>query len=265
MPSKFEPTYINPSTNQTRAWIVNPMGVNKPFPAWGIGFCALPALGLTFLGYMDQNVSTLIVNRKDHKLRKGPAYHLDLFVCGAFIYPICCFLGLPFTHASTVPCLIHLISLSTRETVHLEGGGTTTKVTKVIEGARTTNLIIHLLILLSLLITPVLTLIPSAVLYGVFLFMGVGSIAGNELFDRLALMTIWVPKDYPQYEYTKRVGIWAMHSFTAFQVVMLIILFVMTRIKSLSVVFPFFIGLLVPIRWGMNRFWQKEDLKWLDA
>jgi len=30
-------------------------------------------------------------------------------------------------------------------------------------------------------------------------------------------------------------------------------------------VFPFFIGLLVPIRWGMNRFWQKEDLKWLDA
>jgi len=128
VPSKFEPTYINPSTNQTRAWIVNPMGVNKPFPAWGIGFCALPALGLTFLGYMDQNVSTLIVNRKDHKLRKGPAYHLDLFICGAFIYPICCFLGLPFTHASTVPCLIHLISLSTRETVHLEGGGTTTKV-----------------------------------------------------------------------------------------------------------------------------------------
>ena len=140
-----------------------------------------------------------------------------------------------------------------------------TKVVKVIEGARTSNLIIHMLILLSLLITPVLTLIPSAVLYGVFLFMGVGSIAGNELFDRLALLTIWVPKDYPKYEYTKRVGIWAMHSFTAFQVVMLIILFVMTRIKSLSVVFPFFIGLLVPIRWGMNRFWKKEDLKWLDA
>jgi len=104
------------------------MGVNKPFPVWGIGFCALPALGLTFLDYMDQNVSILIVNRKDHKLRKGSVYHLDLFICGAFIYPICCFLGLPFMHASTVPCLIHLISLSTRETVHLEGGGTTTKV-----------------------------------------------------------------------------------------------------------------------------------------
>jgi len=134
-------------------------------------------------------------------------------------------------------------------------------VVKVIEGARTSNLIIHMLILLSLLITPVLMLIPSAVLYGVFLFMGVGSIAGNELFDRLALLTIWVPKDYPKCVYTKRVGIWAMDNFTAFQVVMLIIHFVMTRIKSLSVVFHFFISLLVPIRWGMNRFWKKGGLE----
>ena len=54
VPSKFEPTFIDPMTNQTRSWIVNPMGTAKPFPAWGIGFCALPALGLTFLGYMDQ-------------------------------------------------------------------------------------------------------------------------------------------------------------------------------------------------------------------
>jgi len=34
----------------------------------------------------------------------------------------------------------------------------------------------------------------------------------------------------------------------------------------LAVVFPFFIGLFVPIRWAMGRYevWSKEDLKWLD-
>jgi len=186
-------------------------------------------------------------------------------VCGVFLYPICAFFGLPFPHASTVPCLIHLISLSTRETVHMEGGGTTTRVTSVIEGARTTNMLIHLLILLSLLFTSVLQLIPKTVLYGVFLFMGVGSIAGNELFDRLHLFCIWVTKDYPQYEYTKNVALWTMHSFTLFQVAMLAILYVTTLISDLSIAFPFFIGALVPIRWAMARVWSPEDLKWLDA
>jgi len=213
-----------------------------------------------------QNLTTLILNRKDHMLKKGPAYHLDLLVCGVFIYPICSFLGLPFTHASTVPCLVHLISLSTREVVPLEGGGSTTRVVKVIEAGRTTNAGIHGLLLLSLLFTPVMRLIPRSVLFGVFLFMGIGSMAGNQLFDRLHLFSIWVAKDYPKYEYTKHVGFWALHRFTILQVSLLIILFVLTRVRALAVVFPFFIGLFVPIRWAMGRYevWSKEDLKWLD-
>eukprot|EP00277_Geminigera_cryophila_P043517 CAMPEP_0173070030 /NCGR_PEP_ID=MMETSP1102-20130122/8372_1 /TAXON_ID=49646 /ORGANISM="Geminigera sp., Strain Caron Lab Isolate" /LENGTH=713 /DNA_ID=CAMNT_0013938217 /DNA_START=39 /DNA_END=2181 /DNA_ORIENTATION=+ len=264
VPSTIAPTYVNPVTNQTRPWIVNPMGTNKPFPAWGIAFTALPALGLAFLGYMDQNLTSLLINRKDHVLRKPPAYHLDLFVCGLLVYPLLSFLGLPFTHAATVRSMTHLISLSTREIVKLEGGGTTTKVTSVIE-SRVTHMGIHILLLLSLLFTPLLRMIPRTVLYGVFLFMGIGSMAGNELFDRLHLLAIWVPKAYPKYEYTKHVSFWSLHSFTLFQFSMLVVLFVLTRVKAISVAFPFFIGLLVPIRWGMIRIWSKEDLKWLDS
>lgn len=264
VPSTIAPTYVDPMTNQTRPWLVDPMGTHKPFPAWGIAFTALPALGLAFLGYMDQNLTSLLINRKDHMLRKPPAYHLDLMVCGVMVYPICAFLGLPFTHAATVRSMTHLISLSTRETVSLEGGGTTTRVTKVIE-SRTTHMGIHVLLLLSLLFTPLLRMIPRTVLYGVFLFMGVGSMQGNELFDRLHLLSIWVPKSYPKYEYTKHVSFWSLHSFTVFQFSMLAILFVLTRVQSVSVAFPFFIGLLVPIRWGMVRFWSNEDLKWLDS
>jgi hypothetical protein len=29
---------------------------------------------------MDQNITSVIINRKDLKLRKGGGYHLDLFV-----------------------------------------------------------------------------------------------------------------------------------------------------------------------------------------
>ena len=51
-----------------------------------------------------------------------------------------------------VTCCI-FIALSTRETVKLEGGGTITKVAKVIEG-RTTHFIIHALLLLAVALAP---------------------------------------------------------------------------------------------------------------
>jgi len=77
VPTEFAPTYIEPDTLKARSWIVNPMGsTEQPMQGWAIGFTALPALGLTLLGYMDQNVSTLIVNRKDHMLKKGPVHTL---------------------------------------------------------------------------------------------------------------------------------------------------------------------------------------------
>jgi len=265
VPSKFEPTWINPATNKTRSWLIDPMGTPEhPMEGWAIGFMILPAFGLMVLGYMDQNVSTLIVNRKDHKLQKGSAYHIDLMLCGVIFYPISSIFGIPFPHASTVPCLIHLISLTNRETVQLEGGGTTTRVISVIEGARTTNLLIHGLILLSLTFTSILKFVPRTVLFGVFLFMGVGSIAGNDLFDRIKLFGIWVFTDFPQYEYTKKVSVKAMHTFTLLQVVLLVLLYLSTLVNDLGIVFPFFIASLIPFRWLLNRFWNPEDLKWLD-
>lgn len=95
--------------------------------------------------------------------------------------------------------------------------------------------------------------------------MGVGSMAGNQLFDRLFLLGIWVPSNYPKYEYIKHVGFSTLHSFTIFQASMLVVLFTLTRLDGVSVAFPFFIGLLVPIRWMMAKCWATEDLKHLDS
>ena len=80
VPLTLRPTWINPKTGKARDWLINPMGINKDFPTWAIFATIIPALGLTFLGYMDQNLTSLLVNRKDHNLKKPAAYHLGTHI-----------------------------------------------------------------------------------------------------------------------------------------------------------------------------------------
>ncbi len=44
--------------------------------------CALPALLLTSLFFMDQNISVRVINNPKNKLKKGPAYNLDMVALG---------------------------------------------------------------------------------------------------------------------------------------------------------------------------------------
>ena len=72
----FAPT-LSLSDGSKRPWIVNPAGIDRPFPAWGIAYAVLPAIGFAVLGYLDQNLTSVIVNRPSNNLKKPPAYHLD--------------------------------------------------------------------------------------------------------------------------------------------------------------------------------------------
>ena len=56
----------------------------------------------------------------------------------------------------------------------------------------------------SVLISPVLKLVPYAVLFGVFLYMGVSSIGAVQLFDRVALLLKPV-KYHPTVSYVRKV------------------------------------------------------------
>ena len=61
--------------------------------AWYIYLlAAFPALLLTVLLFMDQQITSVIVNRKEHKLKKGCGYHLDMLICGLMI-GVCSLLG----------------------------------------------------------------------------------------------------------------------------------------------------------------------------
>jgi hypothetical protein len=107
--------------------------------------------------------------------------------------------------------------------------------------------------------------LPKAVLFGVFLYMGVTSITGNQLFERIFLWGIFDPKKYPRQRYVTRVSFWQLHKFTAIQFACLVILYVLKSIKQTAVVFPFFIGFLVFVRKWLARFFSKDELAVLDA
>ncbi|KAK1884451.1 Electrogenic sodium bicarbonate cotransporter 4, partial [Dissostichus eleginoides] len=79
-------------------------------PWWWYVASAVPALLVTILIFMDQQISAVIVNRKENKLKKGCGYHLDLFWVGVLM-AVCSFLGLPWYVAATVISIAHIDSL----------------------------------------------------------------------------------------------------------------------------------------------------------
>lgn len=251
------------ATGEKRPWVVNPMGIEKDFPAWGIAYAILPAIGFAVLGYLDQNLTSVIVNRPSNGLSKPPGYHLDLFVRGALTTPVCAVLGLPLSVASTVPSITHVISLTTYEVQQLPQGERKVP-TKVVE-QRATNFLIHVLIGCALFMAPVLKFIPRAVLQGVFFYMGIASLTGNNLFDRMKLWLIWDSSKYPSYHYIQKLPVSRVHLYTFVQFICLAILYGLKEIKETAVVFPFFMASLAIIRKAMRWMFSEEELKQLDG
>ncbi|XP_049653606.1 electroneutral sodium bicarbonate exchanger 1-like [Accipiter gentilis] len=94
VPHAFKPT------RGDRGWFINPIGPN---PWWTVLAALVPALLCTILIFMDQQISAVIVNRKEHKLKKGCGYHLDLFVV-AVMLGVCSVMGLPWFVAARPSC-----------------------------------------------------------------------------------------------------------------------------------------------------------------
>lgn len=87
VPSKLKPTLDD------RGWIISPFHENNPI--YSPVLAIFPAILGTILIFMDQQITAVIVNRKENKLKKGCGYHLDLFVLAGLIQ-ICSIMGLPW-------------------------------------------------------------------------------------------------------------------------------------------------------------------------
>jgi len=248
-PDAFEPTFPRP-------WLLNPFAA----PRW-VWFASIgPAILGAVLVYVDQNITARLVNSPDNKLQKGPAYHFDLGLIGLLIGG-CSLFGLPWHVAATVRSLNHVHSLATVE-YGVSRGESRERILHVRE-TRLTGLIIHLLIGLSLFALPMLKVIPMAVLYGLFLFMGVVTMSGNQFFERLRL---WLMDSslYPSTHYIRRVPIWTIHRFTFIQLLCLLMLG-LVEASPLGILFPIFIALLAPVRIFIARFFTEEQLAALDS
>ncbi|MCP9262997.1 Anion exchange protein [Dirofilaria immitis] len=163
-----------------RSWLINPLLVN-----WYVALMAvIPAIFYAILIVMDQQITAVIINRKDNKLRKGFGYHLDLLVI-ALLIVICGSLGLPIYVAATVLSVMHVDSLRLQSDTSAPGEKAQFLGVKE---QRLTAIIAHLFIGFSVFITPVIKLVPLPVLIGIFLYMGVVSMLGLQFIQRIAML-----------------------------------------------------------------------------
>ena len=244
-------------TSSGRPWLVPFMELPQKL----IWLSIIPAILCSVLVFLDQNITARLVNSPDNNLQKGEAYHLDLGLVGGLLI-VSSFFGLPWLVAATVRSLNHVRSLATTEEVVDRSGASRTHILHVREN-RLTGIAIHVLIGVSLLLLPVLKHIPLAVLFGLFLYMGVVSMRGNQFFERLSL---WAtdPALYPSSHYVRQVPKSVMHLFTAAQLACLVGLWVV-KTSTWAILFPLFIALLVPMRFLLGRFFAPKVLAALDA
>lgn len=228
------------------------------FIAMGLGFL------LSLLFFIDQNISAAFVNAKENKLTKGHSYHLDLYVIG-MVTILLSTLGLPWVHAALPHSPLHVRAMADTENVYFDGHVGRRVV--VARETRVTALVSHLLILASTLMVPVpLQVIPVPVLYGVFLYLAVTALPGNQLWERL-LLFITESRQYPPNSYVRRVPKRVLHSFTFFQVlcVLMLCVFGFTPVDYVQMFLPVAIIVLLPIRhFIVPRLFRKEHLDALD-
>ncbi|XP_039461508.1 sodium bicarbonate cotransporter 3-like isoform X3 [Oreochromis aureus] len=249
VPDRFEPTSKN------RGWLMDPLGEN---PWWTLLVAVLPAMLCTILIFMDQQITAVIINRKEHKLKKGCGYHLDLLIV-AIMLGVCSIMGLPWFVAATVLSISHVNSLKVES--GCSAPGEQPKFLGIRE-QRVTGFMIFVLMGCSVFMTSVLKFIPMPVLYGVFLYMGVSSLKGIQFFDRIRLFGM-PAKHQPDLIYLRYVPLWKVHIFTLIQLSCLVLLWVI-KVSAAAVVFPMMVLALVFIRKLLDFFFTNRELSWLD-
>ncbi|XP_066442670.1 band 3 anion transport protein isoform X2 [Eleutherodactylus coqui] len=253
------PKGFSVSLPSNRSWFISPMGLQpdtNPFPIWMMFASAVPALLVFILIFMESQITTLIVSKPERKAVKGSGFHLDLLLIVG-MGGIAAMFGMPWLSATTVRTVSHANALT------VMSKGTKPQIERVIE-QRVSGLLVAILVGASIFMEPVLSLIPLAVLFGIFLYMGVTSLNGIQLYDRV-LLALMPPKYHPKEAYVTRVKTWRMHIFTLVQMICLIALFAIMFTPA-SLALPFVLILTVPVRrFILPHIFTSLELKCLDA
>ncbi|XP_055360575.1 solute carrier family 4 member 1b (Diego blood group) isoform X2 [Betta splendens] len=239
-----------------RGWFINPFGEHKTLPVWVMFACCIPSVLVFILIFLESQITTLIVSKPERKMVKGSGFHFDLLLLVG-MGGICALFGVPWLSAATVRSVTHANALT------VMSKGPKPVIEKVME-QRISGILVALLVGLSILMEPILKLIPMSALFGIFLYMGVTSLNGIQMWDRILLL--FIPKKYhPDEAYATRVSTGRMHLFTVIQIVCLAILWIV-KSSPASLALPFVIILTIPLRMFMTgRLFTVTEMKCLDA
>ncbi|EDV26844.1 uncharacterized protein TRIADDRAFT_22844, partial [Trichoplax adhaerens] len=232
------------------SWLVNPFKISI---GW-IFAAFIPAALVSILLFMEIEVTELLMNKKNLKMRKGSGFHLDLMLNGLCVGIFSLF-GLPWMCSATVRSASHLKSLTVYSKCYAPGEKP--QVLYVRE-QRLTALLIHVLMGISLYFTQVIEVIPYAVILGVLLYMGIASITGIQLFKRFKLL--FMPLKHHNEIYVKNVPTRKIYSYTLVQVFFLTLLWIV-KLTAAAIAFPILVLFLIPIRKALGRFYTASELE----
>merc|ERR1712013_329112 len=233
------PEGITVTDSTLRGWVIPATGTAEhPLPVWAMFAAAIPAILLYLLLFMETHICELIMMEKT-KEKKGAGLHLDIVML-SLMNMICAIFGGPWICAATVRSVSHVSALTVMSTTHVPG-----EAPKVIgvRDQRVTATMVSVLIGVSIVLAPILKMVPFAVLFGVFLYMGVSGMNGVQFFDRLALCFMPI-KHHPSVSYVKKVKTWRMVMFTMFQGLGLVILWIVKSTPA-ALAFPFFVVAMI--------------------
>ncbi|NXX95029.1 S4A11 protein, partial [Centropus bengalensis] len=236
--SKFN---YNPSERMFVLAPIQSLSIGSVMSAMGLGFL------LSMLFFIEQNIVASLTNAPENRLVKGTAYHWDLLLVALINTGLSVF-GLPWIHAAFPHSPMHVRALAYVEE-RVENGHIYETIVSVKE-TRLTSLVANSLVGLSLLLLPFpLQWIPKPVLDGLFLYIALTSIDGNQLFERVALL-LKEQTAYPPTHYIRRVPQRKIHYFTGLQVVQVVILcgFGMSPLPYMKMIFPLIMIGVIPIR-----------------
>ena len=251
VPNSFEPTYTCCTSDCTSYWPTEcpeqeePWG-NRPwlvdlFNLNGKGYvpilCAGPACLAFVLVWLDNGITWHIVNHPSNKLSHGEAYNYDTCLSAAQVV-INGLIGCPWLVASTVPCVLHLTAMSNKS----KDGATIS-----IQESRLTGLFVHALVFCTIFALSVLKILPLAVLYGVFMFMGLVALPGQQFWHRI-LLFFMQPSKYPDYPYVKYMQKKRVHLYTVVELFFFGLVFTVREIKTIAIAFPLMTLLCIPAR-----------------
>jgi len=154
-------------------------------PLWARWGACLPAAFLAVLLFLDQNITARLVNNPRYKMTKGrgkdsvlDGMHGDLFVI-SILTGLCSIVGLPWMAGATTRSAAHVRSLS----IFDDDGNIKGTIENRVTGAS-----IHALIGACVFFSwprMLLSEVPLPVLSGVFMYLGLTSLQGLELWDRV--------------------------------------------------------------------------------